>query len=171
MTIPELSDAEGSTCYTPPSYTVHSPSYIIWNFRSLQYANALTIYQDGGRTTNAIVSVSSPLSPLGGAMDDGEWEELGSLSGYVSRFDLTPYPSAAAVKISWTSRAPLIYEIIEETDEESNTITGIKETDNEDSPTPFRGRIDAWYDLSGRKVRNGQLPKGVYIHNGKKIIK
>lgn len=28
---------------------------------------------------------------------------------------------------------------------------------------------DAWYDLSGRKV-NGQLPKGIYIHNGKKVI-
>ena len=27
----------------------------------------------------------------------------------------------------------------------------------------------AWYDLSGRKV-NGQLPRGIYIHNGKKVV-
>ena len=29
---------------------------------------------------------------------------------------------------------------------------------------------DAWYDLNGRKV-NSQLPKGIYIHNEKKILR
>ena len=36
---------------------------------------------------------------------------------------------------------------------------------------------DVWYDLSGRKIVNGQwsivngkLPRGIYIHNGKKVI-
>ena len=29
---------------------------------------------------------------------------------------------------------------------------------------------DAWYDLRGRKITNGRLPKGVYIHNGKKVV-
>ena len=34
---------------------------------------------------------------------------------------------------------------------------------------------DAWYTLDGRKVANGtlsdgQLPKGIYIHNGKKFV-
>ena len=31
---------------------------------------------------------------------------------------------------------------------------------------------DAWYDLSGRKIANGQQPtaKGIYIHGGKKIV-
>ena len=31
----------------------------------------------------------------------------------------------------------------------------------------------AWYDLSGRRVANGQQPtaKGIYIHNGKKVLK
>ena len=34
-----------------------------------------------------------------------------------------------------------------------------------------RGKMsDAWYDLSGRKMANGKLPKGLYIHNGKKIV-
>ena len=32
---------------------------------------------------------------------------------------------------------------------------------------------DAWYDLNGRKIANGQQPtaKGIYIHNGKKVVK
>ena len=36
---------------------------------------------------------------------------------------------------------------------------------------------DAWYDLNGRKVNsqlspvNSQLPKGIYIHNGRKILR
>ena len=27
-----------------------------------------------------------------------------------------------------------------------------------------------WYDLGGRKVPNGQLRKGIYITNGKKVL-
>ena len=30
---------------------------------------------------------------------------------------------------------------------------------------------DAWYDLSGRKVNPSANVKGVYIHNGKKVVK
>ncbi len=34
-----------------------------------------------------------------------------------------------------------------------------------------RGKMsDDWYDLQGRKMVNGKLPKGLYIHNGKKIV-
>ena len=29
---------------------------------------------------------------------------------------------------------------------------------------------EGWYDLSGRKMANGKLPAGVYIHNNEKII-
>ncbi|MBR5393995.1 MAG: hypothetical protein IK144_02800, partial [Bacteroidaceae bacterium] len=31
---------------------------------------------------------------------------------------------------------------------------------------------NAWYDLSGRRVANGQQPtaKGLYIHNGRKEV-
>ena len=38
------------------------------------------------------------------------------------------------------------------------------------------GNDDAWYDLSGRKVNsqssilNSQLPKGIYVHNGRKEV-
>ena len=38
------------------------------------------------------------------------------------------------------------------------------------------GKDGAWYDLSGRKVNsqssilNSQLPKGIYVHNGRKEV-
>lgn len=168
MTIPELSDAKGSTCYVPAS----GAKEIIWHLRSLQYAKALTIYQDGGQKTDAVVSITTYGEETNNgqySMANAQWEELGSLSGYVSRFDLTAYPTAVAVKISWKSKAPLIYEITEETDGESNAITGIESIHHlqfiilDDDGT--------WYDLSGRKVSNGRLPKGIYIHKGKKIIR
>ena len=166
MSIPELSDAEGGTCYIPAS----GAREVIWHLRSLQYAKALNIYRDGGKTTNAVVSITT----------DGEnWEELGSLSGYVSRFDLTAYPSTYAAKIRWTTKAPVIYEITEETDEESNAITGIVR--NEEIRMKNEEFNDAWYDLSGRRISaeanssrftlHSSLKKGVYIYNGKKIIK
>ena len=146
-------DAEGGTCYE----TTTKPSYIIWHFRSMQPAKALAIYQDGGQATDAVVSVTT----------DGEnWEELGNLTGYVSRFDLTPYPMAVAVKISWTSQAPLIYEITEETEAETINITGIKNVQG--ARCKVQG-IDAWYDLSGRKLNGEPASKGIYIQGGRKI--
>jgi hypothetical protein len=30
--------------------------------------------------------------------------------------------------------------------------------------------MDNWYDLQGRKVENHNLPKGLYIHNGRKVV-
>ena len=43
-------------------------------------------------------------------------------------------------------------------------IDGIEQSDNVQSDD------DAIYDLSGRKVSNGQMPKGIYIQNGKKVV-
>ena len=155
MTIPELADAEGGTSYE----TTAKLGEIFWHFRSLQYAKTLAIYQDGGKATDAIVSVTT---------DGDNWEELGNLTGYVSHFDLTAYPLAVAAKISWTSKAPLIYEITEETEEGTSTITGIKNV----QCSMFNVQCDgAWYDLSGRRINGKVLLPGIYIHNGKKIIK
>ena len=40
------------------------------------------------------------------------------------------------------------------------------------SQNPSDGDNDAYYDLQGRRVSGSStLPKGIYIHNGKKIIK
>ena len=163
MTIPELTDAEGATCYVPKA--TNKPGEIIWNFRSLQHAKALSIYRDGGKVTDAVVSIKTP---SGGAMDDGQWVELGSLAGYVSRFDLTTHPTAIAGKISWKSKAPILYEISEETDAETNTITGIESIQN--PKFKIQNDNDAWYDLYGRRVGSQSLRPGIYIYNGKKKI-
>lgn len=40
------------------------------------------------------------------------------------------------------------------------------------TPAPSPRREEEWYDLSGRVISNGEKPtgKGMYIHNGRKII-
>jgi len=182
MTIRELADAEGSTCYVPAA--MNKPGEIIWHLRSLEYAKALTIYQDGGQKTDAVVSVITDDDQSLLLNGDGE-----SLTGYVSRFDLTSYPLAVAVKISWTSKAPLIYEISEETDAETNAFTGIGK--NEEIRMRNEKSNGAIYDLSGRLIRaeatsssqssgtgtvftphaHSSLKKGIYIQGGKKIIR
>ena len=190
MTIPELSDAKGGTCYIPAS----GAKEIIWHLRSLQYAKAINIYRDAGQATDATVSVMTDdgngqwsMENGKSSMLNGQWEELGTLTGYVSHFDLTSYPLATALKISWTSKAPLIYEITEETENETNCITGLDAPKENDFSSPLREEeTGAIYDLYGRKINgqwssnarrpngksmvNGQLPKGIYIQSGKKVI-
>ena len=41
--------------------------------------------------------------------------------------------------------------------------------------TNFTNSENTWYDLQGRriangKLSNGKLPKGLYIHNGRKVV-
>ena len=166
MTIAELSDADGATCYTPAS--MNKAGEFVWHLRSQHYAGSLTVYRDG-KETDAKVSVS---------LDGEQWEELGSLTGYVSHFDLTAYPLAVAAKISWTSKAPLIYEIAEETDDATIIVTGLKDCSefsdcSEYSDySEYSNYSESWYDLSGRRVPAGKrgLPKGIYIHRGKKAV-
>ena len=45
-------------------------------------------------------------------------------------------------------------------------VTGIAELDNRQ----LTAGDGAWYDLNGRKMANGKLPKGIYIHDGRKVI-
>lgn len=157
LTIPELADADGSTYYGALT-GVPCPSSIVWNFRSQQCAKTLSIYQDGEKETDATVSITT---------DGEQWEELGNLSGYVSRFDLTSYPFAIAAKISWTSKAPLLYEITEETDDETIIVTDINDLKESKD---LKDSKASWYDLSGRKIVRGKSSKGIYIHGGKKVI-
>ena len=160
MSIPELTDAEGSTFYGAAN--TNNPGEIIWHLRSLQYAKALTIYQDGGRKTDAVLSVTT---------GEGQWIELGSLAGYVSHFDLSPHPFATAVKISWTSKAPLLYEISEETDEGTSTIvTGLEECPGYAEYSDYSNYSEGWYDLSGRRISGKSLRPGIYIYNGRKQV-
>lgn len=168
MSIPELTDADGSTCYVPAA--TNKPGEVTWYLRTMQYPKTLTIYHDGEQKTDAIVSVMTDDGNGKWTMGNSQWEELGSLTGYVSRFDLTSYPFAVAVKISWTSKAPLLYEISEETDTETINITGIKGIEALRMMNEVLN--DGWYDLSGRRVNGKTLRPGLYIHNGiKEIIK
>ena len=60
--------------------------------------------------------------------------------------------------------------------------TGIGETEADSSLSTLHSSLSEWFDLSGRKIVNsksetlplggagGGLPKGIYIHNGKKVI-
>ena len=159
LTIPELADADGATGYAPKS--TNKPGEVLWNLRSQQCAKALTVYQDGGKQTDAKVSVTT---------DGEEWNELGSLAGYVARFDLTAHPFAIAAKISWTSKAPLLYEITEETDTATADVTSIGKCSKYSKHSEHSDSSEAWYDLSGRKVKGCKLSSGIYIHNGKKEI-
>lgn len=161
MTIPNLADADGSTSFVPQATA--KPGEILWHFRSQQCAQSLIVYQDGGKESDAVVSITQ---------DGEEWSELGRLTGYVSRFPLTSYPLALAARIKWTSKAPLIYEITEETDEETASITAIHGILHSGLGAPHKEKV--WYDLSGRKwqqkdVRE-RMPKGIYIVDGKKTV-
>lgn len=53
--------------------------------------------------------------------------------------------------------------------------TGILEIEDGKWTTAKEMANGNWFDLSGRKMVNGEsvsgrLPKGVYIHNGKKVV-
>ena len=65
-----------------------------------------------------------------------------------------------------------IADISFEGDAEIGDEDGIGSLSPDPSPVGRGVEAGAWYDLSGRKVANGQKPtaKGLYINNGKKII-
>jgi len=159
LTIPELADADGATALPQRG---SGEGVILWHFRSQQLAKMLSIYQDGGKQTDAKVSIS---------LDGETWEELGNLTGYVSHFDLTAYPLAVAAKISWTSKAPLIYEISEETDEGNVIFTSIEDCSEYSDYSDYSEYSESWYDLSGRKLNGKPKASGIYIYKGKKIIR
>ena len=168
-TIEELTDGLGATGY--PSAFSGTQTYITWNLRSQQPAKSLTFYMDGSQKTDAKVSVTT---------DNETWEELGTLSGYINHFDLTSYPLAVAIKVSWRSKAPYINEIVEETEEGTIEVTGIEPIDN--GQLIIDNCTTAVYDLTGRKVTdlstgnsqlstfNFQFKKGIYIIEGKKVL-
>lgn len=49
--------------------------------------------------------------------------------------------------------------------------TGIEEAINEDQKVKHKFIDNKWYDLCGRTVVNSVLPRGLYIHDGKKVVK
>jgi len=97
--------------------------------------------------------------------DDGDWYEVQADNNPETQETILPFrvfmlPSThfSGAKIS------MILEDLDEWNEfgETTDINAIGQSDNVQSDD------DAIYDLSGRKVSNGQMPKGIYIQNGKK---
>ena len=54
-------------------------------------------------------------------------------------------------------------------DIEEDDALGIREFENDVNGKSVNGKSD-WFDLSGRKIVNGKLPKGIYIHGNRKVI-
>ena len=57
----------------------------------------------------------------------------------------------------------------------SRNSSNVSSTAVYDVPSTVRNSDDAWYDLQGRKIVHGTsskgTSKGVYIHNGKKVVR
>ena len=173
MTIATLTDAKGATFYQPASMT--KAGEVTYHLRSLNQAKSVSVYRGGNAETDARVSVS---------LNGESWEDVGSLAGYVTHIDLSSRPFAVAVKISWTSKAPLIYEISEQTDDNAPVSpTGIMEIALSNNLQSDNSQFI--YDLQGRRVKssnsklsnsqikglsNRQIPPGVYIIDGRKAI-
>ena len=60
--------------------------------------------------------------------------------------------------------------------DDDNTTTGIIEAEANSSLYPLPSTVaEGWYDMQGRKIdndklSNGKMPRGVYIHNGRKVV-
>ncbi|MBR6455366.1 MAG: beta-N-acetylglucosaminidase domain-containing protein, partial [Prevotella sp.] len=119
--------------------------------------------------TLAVTVYSGTQMPEGVSVEvtnDGEsWTQLGSLTQSAQRFDLSQYPEAHAVRLTWNGAAPTIYEIVEEFDASTILPTAIGIVYHDDFD---RSRLPI-YDLQGRRVVTPQK-RGIYIQGGRKII-
>lgn len=109
LTVDELTDAKGYTSYSASG----AKGEMQYHLRSINLAKAVTFYCDVSAGNDARVSVTS---------DGRTWTYLGGLDDYVSRFDLSAHPNAIALRVVWTSKAPKVYEVTEETDGEAKAV-------------------------------------------------
>lgn len=102
--------------------------------------------EEEGKYTNMVLYNGSFMRTSGGT--------LGANRAYLRMLtkDLTGVPANAKLSLSY----------------------GDDETTDIETMSDVRGKMsDVWYDLSGRKIvnpSNGQMPKGIYIQNGKKYV-
>lgn len=108
--ITTLTDALG---YTDGTGANESLTYY---FRSPHYLQSLDIYQ-GEAPHSAQLEITE---------DENVWHTLGQLKGGKQHVDLSQYPLARALRISWKGDAPIIYEMVEAIDENRRVeITGV----------------------------------------------
>ena len=116
----EISEVTDRTAYTS---LLDEGKYFYYRFLQMHPLRSVTVYQDGAVASDAEVYVT---------IDGKEWIKVSSLTGYVCKIDLTGYPDARQLRINWNSKAPVIYEIFEETDDSADFVTtGILQTREE----------------------------------------
>lgn len=119
---PICTDANGSKvtettdgkAYT--ALTEDTENYIVYNLQKIGLLKSLVVYQDvtGGQAQMQV------------SLDGENWEDLATLSENRMVVDMSACSNAVAVKIAWTDNVPLIYEIVEVTEESNAPLaTGI----------------------------------------------
>ena len=102
--------------------------------------------EEEGKYTNMVLYNGSFMRTSGGT--------LGANRAYLRM------PTGKLTGVATNAKLPLSY--------------GDDETTDIETMSDVRGKMsDVWYDLSGRKIvnpSNGQMPKGIYIQNGKKYV-
>ncbi|MBR7028663.1 MAG: beta-N-acetylglucosaminidase domain-containing protein [Bacteroidaceae bacterium] len=147
-----LAQAVDATANTSASPSTNS---IVYRFVQPNPTTALTIYS--GSQTPGGVSIDI-------TADGQTWTHLANLSQCVQTVDLTEHPDAYALRLSWNTVAPVVYEIAEQTDETSLLPTSLRQV-----LTTSASNSANFYDLQGRPVAQ-PLSGGIYIHNGRKVI-
>ncbi len=96
--------------YTGMSDLSFEGKELIYQLRSLKAMKELIFYHGNIAEGTAKIQIT----------EDGEtWNDFGSLSGVLSKVDLSANPEAKMVKVSWSGENPPIYEIEEVLDESS----------------------------------------------------
>ncbi|MBR6494635.1 MAG: discoidin domain-containing protein, partial [Prevotella sp.] len=161
LSVPQCQDDNGialSKAVDALPYTSVAPSTksLVYRFIQPNPTVALTIFSGSEVPEGVSVEVTN----------DGEsWTQIGTLSQSAQRFDLSQYPEAHAVRLTWTGTAPTIYEIVEEFDASTILPTAIGIVYHDDFD---RSRLPM-YDLQGRRVVQPQQ-RGIYIQGGRKIV-
>ena len=144
----------------------------IWNYSTatlnMQGKNTITDNQGDGKTNNvylrdgAVITVTGSLE---GSKIGIRMAEPGILTSGWSTYNQGVVPAACFDSDNTD------YEVASSNNEcilKKKIGTGIE------TMSDVRGEMsDVWYDLSGRRIANGQQPttKGLYIINGKKVVK
>ena len=120
--------------------------------------NSVTNYLKGTGNSEVVFGGDTGLDISGRryfVMKNGDFYSCGAgtLGRYKSYLDLGTSSSASVFTFVYEDESPTAVETI------SGVTDGIGHTDS-----------DTYYDLSGRRLAKSELKKGIYIHNGRKVV-
>lgn len=150
LPMPYALDAKANTNSSPAGKS------LTYRFVQPYPATAVTIYSGSTTPTGISIDITT----------DGEtWTAVGTLTNCVQTVAVADFPDAYALRLSWNGqRAPVIYEITEQGDASAILPTAIRRI------AAGQTGSETMYDLQGRPVNNPAVP-GIYISNGKKIVR